>query len=136
MKRVKASELEYPGDGFYYLNQIPFTGIAITYSKGNWEKSAISYEEGLRSGPTVEWYQPGQKMIESSYFKGALHGRAQEWHRNGQLAEDGEYEYGITLWEKNWDENGVLKKDYVLKESDQNYQSLLKYRQIYGKKLS
>jgi antitoxin component YwqK of YwqJK toxin-antitoxin module len=58
--------------------------------------------------------------------------RSREWHANGQLAEDGEYEYGIVLWEKQWDENGILTKDYALKEDDQDYRTLLRYRARHG----
>ncbi|SEM25163.1 hypothetical protein SAMN05660976_04605 [Nonomuraea pusilla] len=63
---------------------------------------------------------------------GALHGRAREWHRNGQLAEDGEYEYGITLWAKQWDENGVLEEDYTLTESESDHRTLLHFRALHG----
>ena len=131
MERVLLRDLEYPGDGLYYFNGEPFTGIAYSLTKEGWEKSQAEYREGLRWGPAKEWYGPDKPMVDSYSFKGVLHGRAREWHKNGILAEDGEYEYGITLWEKNWDEEGILKKDYKLKESDNDYQTLQRYRAIY-----
>jgi len=56
--------------------------------------------QGLRSGKTREWYAKDSPMVESIYFRGVLHGPSTEWHKNGQIAEDGECEYGIVLWEK------------------------------------
>jgi antitoxin component YwqK of YwqJK toxin-antitoxin module len=132
MKRALARTLEYQEDGLYYLDNEPFTGVAFTLSKDGWEKAEMHYKQGLRWGPTKEWYAPGQPMVDSCFFKGVLHGRAREWHRNGQLAEDGVYEYGITRWEKKWDENGDLESDVVLKESDNAYQALLRQRKLYG----
>ncbi len=132
MKRVLASELEYPGDGLYYLDGEPFTGIAFNLAKAGWEKSQIEYRQGLLWGHTTEWYSPGLPMVDSNYFRGALHGRAREWHKNGQIAEDGEYEYGIVLWEKEWDEDGNIIKDYKLKESSRQHQALMLRRKTYG----
>lgn len=132
MKKVLADTLDYPGDGLHYLGDEPFTGVAYTLSKDGREDSEMHYREGLRWGPTKEWYSSGQQMVDSNFYNGVLHGRAREWHKNGQLAEDGEFEYGITLWQKKWDENGNLESDVVLKESDKGYQMLLNYRRLYG----
>lgn len=132
MTRVPAETLEYPGDGLHYLDDRPFTGVAFTTYKDGRPKAEMSYREGLRWGPTVERYPEGQLMVESTYYKGVLHGHAREWHRNGQMAEDGEYEYGIIVWEKMWDEGGALERDYALKPTDQDYQTLQHYRQTFG----
>ena len=131
MKRVLARTLEYPGDGLYYLDGEPFTGVAFSLAKDGQEKSQVEYRQGLLWGSMKEWYEPGVPMVDKYLFKGVLHGRGREWHRNGLLAEDGEYEYGITLWEKIWDKNGNLEKDYQVKESDPDYQRLLRYRAFY-----
>ncbi|WP_060048285.1 toxin-antitoxin system YwqK family antitoxin [Burkholderia ubonensis] len=131
MQRILSSQLEYPGDGLYYLNGEPFSGISYTLRDG-WEKSETEIRQGLQWGTTKEWYEPGRPMREATFFKGVLHGRAREWHKNGQLAEDGEYEYGITLWEKSWDENGGLLEDFQLTEEDEDFQVLQQYRAIYG----
>jgi antitoxin component YwqK of YwqJK toxin-antitoxin module len=131
-KRVPASELTYMRDGLHHLDGQPFTGIAFNLTKDGSLKSELAYRDGLLCGRTREWYATGQPMVDSTYYRGALHGRASEWHRNGQLAEDGEYEYGITLWEKTWDEHGNVTRDVVLQESDPAYQMLLNFRRIYG----
>jgi antitoxin component YwqK of YwqJK toxin-antitoxin module len=132
MQRVAAKELEYAEDGLYYFNGKPFTGTAIYYLKSGWENAEMEFRDGLQWGPAKEWYGPGIPMRDATFLNGALHGRAKEWHKNGQIAEDGEYEHGITLWEKKWDEQGNLESDYVLKESDSNFEMLKKFRLLYG----
>jgi hypothetical protein len=61
-----------------------------------------------------------------------LHGRKREWHEDGRLAADGEYEHGIVLWEKKWDERGALVDDYALRDADPDAQTLRLYRRLYG----
>ena len=131
MKRVLARELEYPGDGLHYLDGEPFTGIAFSVTKDGFERSQLEYRNGLRWGASKEWYGPDLPKVDATYYKGVLHGRAREWHRNGQLAEDGEYEYGIVLWEKQWDEEGNVTKDYRLTETDRDFETLQRYRTLY-----
>jgi len=132
MKRMPASQLEYPGDGLHYVDGEPFTGITYTLAKDGSRKSEVTYRDGLQWGPANEWYRSGRPMVEATYFKGVLHGRAREWHANGQLAEDGDYEYGFTLWEKMWDEHGNLTRTFVLKETDSDFQRLAQCRRLYG----
>jgi hypothetical protein len=48
------------------------------------------------------------------------------------LAEEGEYEYGIPLWERKWDEHGVLVEEYTLDKSDSNFGLLQNFRRVYG----
>lgn len=131
--RILLDNLDYhDNDRRYYLDNKPFTGVAITLNKDGKLKSEVTYREGLPWGPTKEWYRTGQPMVDSTLLMGQLHGRAREWHANGQLAEDGEYEYGLTLWEKKWDENGRIINDYQMRESDPDYQTLQHYRALYA----
>lgn len=133
MHRIPLNSLDYHDDDRrFYLNDKLFTGVAFTLNKDGQLKSEVTYRDGQPWGATREWYRTGQPMVDSTYVMGQLHGRAREWHANGQLAEDGEYEYGITLWEKKWDENGRIIDDYQMKESDPDYQTLLHYRTFYG----
>jgi hypothetical protein len=131
--RIPLDSLDYhDNDRRYYLDDKLFTGVAFTLNKDGKLKSEVTYREGLPWGPTKEWYRTGQPMVDSTLVMGRLHGRAREWHANGQLAEDGEYEYGLTLWEKTWDENGRIVDDYQMKESDPDYQTLQHYRALYA----
>lgn len=133
MNRVPAEQLEYPGDGLYYLNGSPFTGIAYRLNSNGTLRSELEYRQGLRWGMSKEWYGPEQPKVEAPYFKGVLHGRAREWHRNGQVAEDGEYEYGIAHWKQEWDENGTLTDEYRLSETEPDFETLRHYRELYGR---
>ncbi len=121
-------------DRLYYHDDKLFTGVAFTQNKDGTLKCEVTYQNGLPWGPTKEWYPSGQPLVDSTLVMGALHGRAREWHANGQIAEDGEYEYGLTLWEKNWDENGQIVHDYQMKETDPDYQTLQRYRARYAGK--
>lgn len=131
MKRVPLEELEYPGDGLYYLDSEPFTGTALYIAQDGRDRGYSEFLNGLRWGETKETYPEGTPMTEAPYFKGVIHGRAREWHRNGKLAEDGEFEYGIALWEKEWNDTGAIEKDYSLDENSEAYQRLLRYRALF-----
>lgn len=131
--RIPLNSLDYHDDDRrYYLNDKLFTGVGFTLNKDGRLKSEVTYQDGVPWGPTKEWYRTGQPMVDSTLVMGQLHGRAREWHANGQLAEDGEYEYGLTLWAKKWDENGHIVNDYQMKESDPDYQTLQRYRELYA----
>lgn len=110
----------------------PFTGVAYTLGPDGEVESEQEFRDGLRWGPCWERYRFGQMYAESDFHRDVLHGRARVWHENGQLAEDGEYEYGIVLWEKKWDEAGALVEEYALTEADGNYSLLQSFRRIYG----
>lgn len=134
MRRVPRGDLDYDErDGLHYLEGEPFTGVAFTLGRGgDWTKSEVAYRDGLRWGDTREWYAPGVPMVASCFERDVLHGRAREWHRNGQLAEDGEYAYGIALWEETWDEDGRLLTSRTLEEGDPAHARLAELRRIYG----
>jgi antitoxin component YwqK of YwqJK toxin-antitoxin module len=73
-------------------------------------------------------------MADKTTAAGLLHGRARRWHENGQLAEDGEYEHGIAVWSKTWDEAGRLTEDYRVQEGDPDYRTLLENRRRDGRR--
>ncbi len=134
MQRVPRADLDYEArDGLHYWKGEPFTGVAFTVARGaDWIKSEVAYRDGLRWGETREWYAPGAPMVASTFFRDVLHGRAREWHRNGQLAEDGEYAYGIALWEKTWAEDGHELTSRALDEGDAAHARIADYRRMYG----
>lgn len=115
--RVPFAEIDYRSDGLYHCGEQPFTGVAFILGKDGRPQAEMTFQEGLRWGLSREWYREGQPMVLSNWAGGVLHGRATEWHRNGQVAEDGEYAYGVPLWEKVWDEDGVLMKERLREPS-------------------
>lgn len=130
MKRVPASSLVYD-DGQYYLDGKPFTGVAyILEDNADWVQGEIEIKDGLESGVKREWWKPGKLMSEATWRGGALHGKLRSWHSNGQLDEEGEYEFGIPIWERTWDEDGELLEEYQLKEGEPNYAYLQKMRAL------
>lgn len=132
MKRVPYDEVDYPGDGYYYHDGKPLTGVRYTLNDDEgWLEGETEFVEGLPSGLKREFAGPDKRLLYEGEFRGGvLHGRKRRWTDDGTLIEDGEYEYGIPLWEKMWDEDGNLTYAYELKESDGNYAELLKYRQL------
>jgi antitoxin component YwqK of YwqJK toxin-antitoxin module len=132
MRRVPAKSLSYPGDGLYYLDGVPFAGVAYFPKPDGWVEGETEYRDGLRWGLVREWYRSGALAYEASFFRDAVHGRKREWHENGQLASDGGYEYGITVWEKKWDEQGRPIDDYRVRETDPDYKTIQHHRRVYG----
>ena len=131
MKQASISDLEYNEvEGLYYLNGELFSGLAYSTRDGNFRDAEVSYVGGARSGRTREWYRPERLMLDEMYLDGGLHGYARRWYENGQLKKEGEYEHGVALWEKSWDEHGNLLKEFVLSEDSPNYRLLLKFREI------
>jgi antitoxin component YwqK of YwqJK toxin-antitoxin module len=137
MLRVERDEVSFEtvnvGPNGNWMHQgRPFTGVAYTLGPDGTVVSEQEFRDGLRCGPAWERYRSGQMYSEASFYRDVLHGHAREWHENGQLAEEGEYEYGIPIWEKKWDGGGALVEEYTLTEADSNFTLLQSFRRIYG----
>jgi antitoxin component YwqK of YwqJK toxin-antitoxin module len=134
MTRIESSRLSYDAEsGRHTLDGVPFTGVVFSVRPNGHPEAESELRDGLNWGFSRSWYSTGAKLGEAEMRAGVLHGRAKEWHKNGQLASEGEYEYGITLWERKWDENGTLLSDYQLKPSDRQYRNLEQRRRVYGR---
>jgi antitoxin component YwqK of YwqJK toxin-antitoxin module len=134
MKRVPQNSLDYPGDGYYYLDEEPFTGVAFTLHEDGSLESETEYKHGLKWGLAREWFAPGKLLSEADLQRGVVHGKERVWHPNGKPKEEGDYEFGITLRRKKWDEDGNLEEDFELKETDSNFDLLQKFRAIEKKR--
>lgn len=131
--RVLTSEVTYgEDDGRYYCDGSPFTGVAYSLAPDGKLDSESEYRYGLAWGQARSWHRNGTLAYEAQFYRDVIHGTKREWHENGQMQTEVRCEYGITLSEKVWDDQGRLLKDYQLKESDSDYQSLLKYRRIFA----
>jgi antitoxin component YwqK of YwqJK toxin-antitoxin module len=134
MTRVEGSRLHYDAkSGRHTFEGVPYTGASFAVWPNGQLEAESELRDGLEWGFSRMWYSNGAKLGECEMRAGALHGRSKEWHENGQLASDGEFEYGITLWEQKWDENGKLLSGYRLKESDGQYKDLEQRRRVYGR---
>jgi hypothetical protein len=107
--------------GLYYRNGAPFTGQDF-WSDDDFEGVA-EFQDGRRLRARA-WSRSGTPAYDFEYRHKLLHGRRQMWHDNGTLAEDGECEYGVLLWFKQWDAEGRLLEDTRLKETDPEYEKL------------
>lgn len=134
MERVEHSCLTYdPESGRFTRGGTPFTGVVFSCWPDGRLEAESELRDGLNWGFSRSWRSTGGKLGEAEMRAGVLHGRAKEWHKNGQLAADGEYEYGIALWEKKWDEGGELVSEYELKPSDRRYRDLVQRRRAYAR---
>ena len=133
MQRVPESELRYDdAEGVYFLHDEPFSGVAYTAYPSGAPMSESEYRYGLFSGVSRVWWESGALEGESHFALNVLHGQARLWHPNGQLVEDEDYEYGVLVRSRKWDESGVLTEEFELSESAPAYQTLLRARQVYG----
>ncbi|MFF9573494.1 toxin-antitoxin system YwqK family antitoxin [Streptomyces sp. NPDC014685] len=80
--------------------------------------SLDSYVEGVRHGPSREWYKDGTLRSEATARKGLPVGTSREWHPNGVLAAEVEFsENGMTMVaERRWDEEGRPTKNWQASE--------------------
>lgn len=62
-----------------------------------------------KHGEEVEWYENGQKGVETSFDRGKKQGEYTEWHPNGQKKLEGTYDNDVRhgIW-KLWDDQGQL----------------------------
>lgn len=132
--RVPSSELEYDEDEAIYLRDgEPFTGIAYELYPSGALEGESEFRDGLSWGVGRGWHPNGQLSSEGHAFKDVQHGIAREWDEQGRLEEESYCEYGIVIYEKKWNEEGVLIEDYQLKESDPDYEELQRLWELYGK---
>jgi antitoxin component YwqK of YwqJK toxin-antitoxin module len=122
--RVEFGSLERDEDGaMCYQGQL-FTGIAVDYWPNGQLATEQYYTNGAETGLIRGWHDNGILCLEATLEAECIKGIGREWHRNGQLKREEEVEEGICLWRKEWDEQGVLVKEYVLTEVHPNYKSL------------
>src|ERR1700753_918397 len=74
---------------------------------------------------------PHKLSLEDAMWLGVMHGKSREWFLNGKLAEEKDYELGILVRQKFWDEEGKLIESYEMVKEDPEYQELQDYRKIY-----
>jgi antitoxin component YwqK of YwqJK toxin-antitoxin module len=130
MKRVPKKSLYYK-DGHQYLDGEPFTGVGYFENAKGQLTGEIEYRDGLEWGKRREWTAPDKLSLEDAMWLGVMHGKSREWFLNGKLAEEKDYELGILVRQKFWDENGRLIESYEMVKEDPEYQELQDYRKIY-----
>lgn len=132
MKRAPANKVSLStDDGLYYCDEEPFTGVSYTEFPDGSPRSESEYRNGLAWGKSKSWHKNGTLFSESEFYRDVLHGVSREWSPAGRLVSEIVAEYGITIRETTWDEQGTLLKEYVLREGHPDYRALLKSRELY-----
>jgi hypothetical protein len=136
LPRVEGDDLEWEGQ-LQTWNGAPFTGIEVWRFPNGGVESETAYKDGLSDGLARTWDEQGQLRSQFTCRLGAMHGNCKKWHANGQLAEDGNYEWGVRLDEKAYDEQGALTSTFIMDPADPHsqYGILLKFREAYDKHL-
>ncbi len=112
LPRVPDAEVSYNArDARYYRDGMLFTGIAQAWHRSGEPRSELGYRHGLRWGRGCDWYTNGQLSCEGYFVSDMRHGISREWHRDGTLALETEYDRGLVLREREWDESGALLRD-------------------------
>lgn len=72
------------------------------------------YEDGIKNGPTREWYEDGTLRSEGAVRNGLPVGTFKEWHPDGTLASEKTFaDDGLTmLADRHWNEAGQVTKDW------------------------
>jgi hypothetical protein len=129
--RVRSEQLDYNEDGLYCYEGKPFTGIEV-FEKNGWLQGEHELRQGVKWGRQRSWHRPGVPEEEAECAWGGYHGSVRKWHWNGQLALEGDYEHGIRVRAKEWDEEGKLTDDYTIQPTDSWCDTLQMYRCFYG----
>jgi hypothetical protein len=133
VRRVLGSALHHDaGLAHFALDGVPFTGVSYSVWPNGQPDAESELQDGVNWGFSRSWYSTGQPLGVATMRAGVLHGRSQEWHPNCQLKAEGEYEYGITIWVREWSADGTLTKEYRLTTADRAYRSLMSRRRAYG----
>src|SRR6476659_4360421 len=132
MKRIADGSLSYV-NGRMCLKGEPFTGVEeFVNDEGRGE---ATYVEGILTGPRRGWFPSGSPSYEEEMLVGVYNGKKREWHPNGQLAEEADYELGVELRHKLWDEDGNLTEEFELPENDPAYEHLKVERETYKEEI-
>lgn len=136
LPRVEGDDLEWEGQ-LQTWNDEPFTGIEVWRFPSGAIESETTYRDGLSDGLSRSWDEQGRLRSQFTCRLGAMHGNCRKWHGNGQLAEDGNYEWGVRINEREYNEHGALISEFALDPADPSSQFgiLLKFREAYDKYL-
>jgi antitoxin component YwqK of YwqJK toxin-antitoxin module len=78
----------------------------IAYFENGIKEYEVDYKNGRVEGWGKMWYESGQLRWEATYKANEPHGVRKAYYENGQLFCLAEYENGVLLRRKNWDEQG------------------------------
>jgi TonB family protein len=75
------------------------------------------YGQGVQHGPSLEWYENGQLVIEANYLNNELSGKYTVWYESGKLAQTWKYHNGTPIDTlTSYYETGVIRRQEVYAE--------------------
>jgi antitoxin component YwqK of YwqJK toxin-antitoxin module len=100
-----------------YLNGIA-EGVFKKWYRNNQLAEYRTYHAGKKVGKHVGFWKDGQPKFEFNFMDGELQGIANEWYQNGQPYKAFHYKMGYENGsQKMWWENGIIRANYVVKQS-------------------
>lgn len=89
-------------------------GIRVTYyPDGKTIYSKMTYEHGIRQGPSIRYYDNGQVFEHADFSDGKKQGLTRKYYKDGRLLSECEYENGIVLpGLREYDSEGNLITSY------------------------
>lgn len=127
-EKVNEELFELDGD-LTLFNGEPFTGVGFyPFPSGGGVEYETEYKNGLPHGASKKWYSSGQLAYETECKNGVTHGREAYWYPDGSLKSEANYEFGIKLSLKAWNENGEIIEEFKIDSESTNYALLEKFR--------
>ena len=111
----------------------PFIGIAyFTFYKTGQILTEASYYNGLMWGFSRGWHKNGNLEYDRPHENSGDKGLCKIWYSNGVLKKEYFVEESVRIWEKQWNRQGELIRDWTLPEDecDPSYGYLLLRRSI------
>ena len=98
--------------------EIFFSGITYSlFPNGNLEFYAF-FRDGFKEGDFVEFYNDNKIKCIQNMQRGRTYGLRTILHKNGVLKSESNYEYGVCLTLKEWNEEGVVIKEKLKPTED------------------
>lgn len=110
--RVPTEDLTRNDLGVMLYNDLPFTGLALSYSYEDKLSEQARYKDGKMDGDLIGYFPNGRIKYIRPYKNGQKHGIHIGWHLNGNIRFYYIFEYGLSEGNhKEWYENGDLMQD-------------------------
>lgn len=93
-------------------------GLRVTYySDGKTVHSKLTFNYGIRNGPSIRYYRNGQIFEHTTYRDGKKHGLTRKYYKNGNVMAEFYHEEGNALPGLKKRENGQESRIYLISEN-------------------
>ncbi len=116
-----------PNVVFEYLNNERTQYIKKKYFENGILAISEEYEQNVLNGKTSTFYIDGNKQLEVNYQNGVRHGIALNWYESRSLKERADYEKGKLLSFEKFYENGQSKGKVIITDGQLNGESIYFY---------